>query len=41
MGVDGFRFDLAPMLGRGRAGFDPQAGFFAALLQDPVLAGRS
>ena len=40
MGVDGFRFDLAPILGRGRAGFDPQAGFFATLLQDPVLARR-
>jgi isoamylase len=39
MGVDGFRFDLAPVLGRGRIGFDPHAPFFAALLQDPVLAG--
>ena len=38
MGVDGFRFDLAPVLGRGTNGFDPQAGFFAALRQDPVLA---
>ena len=26
MGVDGFRFDLAPVLGRGDHGFDPQAG---------------
>jgi glycogen operon protein len=39
MGVDGFRFDLAPVLGRGAQGFDPQAPFFIALYQDPVLAG--
>lgn len=39
MGVDGFRFDLAPVLGRGAHGFDPQAPFFAAVAQDPVLAG--
>jgi glycogen operon protein len=39
MGVDGFRFDLAPVLGRNEAGaFDPQAAFFTALAQDPVLA---
>ncbi len=38
MGVDGFRFDLAPVLGRTRHGFDPHAGFFTALAQDPVLA---
>jgi len=38
MGVDGFRFDLAPVLGRGRQGYDPQAAFFTALAQDPVLA---
>jgi glycogen operon protein len=38
MGVDGFRFDLAPVLGRTRHGFDPQAAFFTALRQDPVLA---
>ncbi|NRF68337.1 glycogen debranching protein GlgX [Aquincola sp. S2] len=37
-GVDGFRFDLAPVLGRTRHGFDPHAGFFTALRQDPVLA---
>ncbi len=36
--VDGFRFDLAPTLARGANGFDPQAGFFAAIAQDPVLA---
>jgi isoamylase len=40
MGVDGFRFDLAPVLGRtDRGEFDPQAAFFTALRQDPVLAG--
>jgi isoamylase len=39
MGVDGFRFDLAPVLGRTRHGFDPNAAFFTALRQDPVLAG--
>jgi glycogen operon protein len=38
MGVDGFRFDLAPVLGRTHQGFDPHATFFTALRQDPVLA---
>ncbi len=38
MGVDGFRFDLAPVLGRTRHGYDPQAAFFVALRQDPILA---
>jgi len=38
MGVDGFRFDLAPVLGRNRHGFDEHASFFTALRQDPVLA---
>jgi len=39
LGVDGFRFDLAPVLGRRAAsGFDPRAAFFAAIAQDPVLA---
>ena len=38
MGVDGFRFDLAPALGRTRHGFDPTAPFWVALRQDPVLA---
>ena len=38
MGVDGFRFDLAPVLGRGAHGFDACAPFFAALRQDPCLA---
>jgi glycogen operon protein len=39
MGVDGFRFDLAPVLGRVQHGYDPNAAFFTALRQDPVLAG--
>ena len=39
MHVDGFRFDLAVTLGRTRHGFDPDAAFFAALRQDPLLAG--
>jgi glycogen operon protein len=36
--VDGFRFDLGVTLGREAGGFDPGAGFFDALLQDPVLS---
>lgn len=39
LGVDGFRFDLAPVLGRTNHGFEPGGNFFAALRQDPVLAG--
>lgn len=38
--VDGFRFDLGVTLGREAHGFDPGAGFFDALRQDPVLAQR-
>ncbi len=37
MHVDGFRFDLAPVLAREAPGFDPGAGFLDALRQDPVL----
>ncbi len=37
--IDGFRFDLASVLGREMLGFDQQGGFFDALRQDPVLAG--
>jgi len=36
--IDGFRFDLGVTLGRESYGFDPHAGFFDALLQDPELA---
>ena len=39
MQVDGFRFDLAPVLGRESYGFDKGSGFFDAITQDPVLAG--
>ena len=38
MHVDGFRFDLTSTLGREPHGFDPHAGFFDAVLQDPVLS---
>jgi glycogen debranching enzyme GlgX len=37
MGVDGFRFDLAPVLGRNAHGFDSHAAFFQLLAQDPIL----
>jgi isoamylase len=36
--VDGFRFDLASVLGREAGGFDPNGGFFDAIRQDPVLS---
>ena len=38
MHVDGFRFDLAPVLGRGKQGFSRDAAFFTAVSQDPVLS---
>lgn len=38
-GVDGFRFDLAPVLARG-PGFDPAAPLFAEIADDPVLRSR-
>ena len=38
-GVDGFRFDLAPVLARG-PGFSEQAPIFAELAADPWLADR-
>ena len=38
MHVDGFRFDLATVLGRETYGFDPHGGFFDAIRQDPVLS---
>ena len=38
MHVDGFRFDLASVLGRGDAGdFERNSAFFHAVAQDPVL----
>lgn len=39
-GIDGFRFDLAPILGRARDGFEPGAAFFRELRRDPLLADR-
>ncbi len=40
MGVDGFRFDLAPVLGRGADGlFSRDAAFFQLLQAEPALAG--
>jgi len=38
MRVDGFRFDLAPVVGRDSGGYSSSAPFFAALRADPVLA---
>jgi isoamylase len=37
MHVDGFRFDLAPTLARGREGFDPDHPFLVAARADPVV----
>jgi len=37
MHVDGFRFDLASVLGREGEGFQTSASFFDAISQDPVL----
>ncbi len=36
-GVDGFRFDLASVLGRRADGFDPAAPLLSAISQDPEL----
>ena len=38
MHVDGFRFDLAPVLGRGDNGFERDGPFFKAVAQDPLLS---
>jgi isoamylase len=38
MHVDGFRFDLAPVLGREPYDVDPGGTFFDVVAQDPVLA---
>ncbi|GAB2892458.1 glycogen debranching protein GlgX [Paraburkholderia jirisanensis] len=38
MNVDGFRFDLATILGREPYGFDEGGGFLDSCRQDPVLA---
>ncbi|MBK1657383.1 glycogen debranching protein GlgX [Paracraurococcus ruber] len=39
-GVEGFRLDLAPVLGRRADGFDPDAPLLQAMRQDPVLRER-
>ncbi|HMQ58326.1 MAG TPA: alpha-amylase family glycosyl hydrolase, partial [Rhizobiaceae bacterium] len=39
-GVDGFRFDLAPVLGRTAEGFDRDAPLLVAMRNDPVLRDR-
>jgi isoamylase len=38
MRVDGFRFDIAPVLGRENQGFNPEAEFFHLVRQDPILS---
>jgi glycogen operon protein len=39
-GVDGFRFDLAPVLGRTASGFSPQAQLLREIAGDPWLRDR-
>lgn len=39
-GIEGFRFDLATILGRNDQGFDAQAPLLTAMASDPVLADR-
>jgi glycogen debranching enzyme len=39
-GVDGFRFDLATVLGRGDGGFDPEGPLLREIRADPVLSDR-
>uniref|UniRef100_A0A6P4FL85 Glycogen operon protein GlgX homolog n=1 Tax=Drosophila rhopaloa TaxID=1041015 RepID=A0A6P4FL85_DRORH len=38
--IDGFRFDLATILGRESYGYDQNSGFLDALMQDPILRTR-
>ncbi|KGE02618.1 Glycogen debranching enzyme GlgX [Pseudohaliea rubra DSM 19751] len=40
LGVDGFRFDLAPVLARGPHGVDPHAALLRQLSDDPLLSQR-
>lgn len=40
LGVDGFRFDLAPSLARVRGEYDYHAPFLQAVYQDPVLSQK-
>ncbi|MDX0896687.1 glycogen debranching protein GlgX [Sinorhizobium medicae] len=39
-GIDGFRFDLASILGRDMGGFRRDAALFSAMAADPVLCDR-
>lgn len=39
-GVDGFRFDLAPILGRDAGGFRREAQLFREVAEDPLLRDR-
>jgi glycogen operon protein len=39
-GVDGFRFDLAPILGREASGFSAEAALLTEMRADPMLADR-
>ncbi|AYD02257.1 glycogen debranching protein GlgX [Neorhizobium sp. NCHU2750] len=39
-GVDGFRFDLAPVVGRTATGFDPNGATLKAMLTDELLKDR-
>lgn len=39
-GVDGFRFDLGPILGRDARGFSPDAPLLKAMIDDPVVGDR-
>ncbi|RWB07908.1 MAG: glycogen debranching enzyme GlgX [Mesorhizobium sp.] len=39
-GVDGFRFDLAPILGRVEGTFDAEAPLLTSMRDDPLLADR-
>jgi len=39
-GIDGFRFDLAPILGRDANGFSPEARLLQLIVDDPVLHDR-
>ena len=39
-GIDGFRFDLAPILGRNGHGFDPDAALLREIAADPWLGTR-
>jgi glycogen operon protein len=38
MHVDGFRFDLAPVLARDQRGFESNAEFFSSIREDPLLS---